>query len=56
MFVETYEAPKIEDKAREYPTRLVQGLDNGKHTLELAAEGGAMPPIRFLRVYRPPVR
>ena len=56
MFVETYEAPKIEDKAREYPTRIVQGLDNGKHTLELAAEGGDMPPIRFLRVYRPPVR
>jgi hypothetical protein len=54
MFVEVYKAPRIENRTREYPTTLVQGLDNGKHTIELMAEGD-VPPIRFLRVYRPPV-
>ena len=56
LFVETYEPPPIADRAREYPTTLVQGLANGKHTLELAAEDGATAPIQALRVYRPPVR
>ena len=55
MFVDRYEAPRVEDPSREYATTLVQGIPNGKHTLELTAEGGGDPPIRAVRVYRPPV-
>lgn len=56
MFVATYEAPRIQDPTREYATTLVQGLSNGKHTLELKAEDGGAAPVRALRVYRPPYR
>ena len=56
MFVATYEAPRIQDPTREYATTLVQGLCNGRHTLELKAEDGGAAPVRALRVYRPPCR
>lgn len=55
LFVETYTAPAVEDPAREYPTVLASDLPNGRHTLELVAEGDP-PPIRALRVHRPPFR
>ena len=54
MFVDEYRAPKVDDPAREAATTLIQGLPNGKHTLELVADGPV--PIRSIRVYRPPVK
>jgi len=54
MFVADYRAPKIEEPTREAATILIQGLPNGKHTLELVADGPV--PIRLIRVYRPPVK
>jgi hypothetical protein len=56
MFVATYEAPRIQVPTREVATTLVQGLCNGRHTLELKAEDGGAAPVRALRVYRPPCR
>ena len=55
MFVDRYQAPKVEDKSTEYATTLVQGLENGKHVLEMSAGGQSPPPVRAIRVYRPPV-
>ncbi|HYG74281.1 MAG TPA: SGNH/GDSL hydrolase family protein [Planctomycetota bacterium] len=52
MFVDTYQAPKVEDPSREVVTTLAQGLSNGKHTLELSGKA----PIKAIRVYRPPYK
>jgi len=56
MFVDTYQAMKADDPAREYATTVAQGLPNEKHTLELVADGPSPPPIRAIRICRPPVR
>ena len=53
-FTDTYTAPRIEDRTREYATTLAQGLSNNSHTLELIADGGVMP-IESIRVYQPPL-
>jgi len=45
-----------DDPAREYATTVAQGLPNEKHTLELLADGPSPPPIRAIRICRPPVR
>jgi hypothetical protein len=55
MFTDTYESPKATDPAREYPVTLIQGIPNGRHTLELTFDGPTPPDIAALRVYRPPV-
>jgi hypothetical protein len=56
LFVDSYEAPKVEDETRDYATTLAQGLPNEKHTLEIAGDGEGVAPIRALRVYRPPAK
>jgi hypothetical protein len=56
MFVDTWRAPRIEDPSREYATGLAVGLTNGRHTLELVTKDKTNPPVRAIRVYRPPVR
>jgi len=55
LFVESYTAPEVKDLAREYPTVLVSNLPNGKHTLELVADG-EKPALKALRVHNPPMR
>lgn len=55
LFADSYTAPKVEDPTREYQTVLVQGIPNGRHVLELVAEGEGVPPIAALRVHKPPV-
>jgi len=55
MFVDVYEPPAVADASREHATTLVQGLANGRHTLEITAEDGGAP-IRAVRIYRPPVK
>jgi hypothetical protein len=56
MLRDVYRAPRVADPSREDSVTLALGLSNGKHTLELAARGKTPPPIRAIRVYRPPVR
>jgi hypothetical protein len=55
LFVNTYQAPKTENAAKEYYTTLAQGLSNGKHTLKLVPNGDGALPIAAIRVYRPPL-
>lgn len=54
--VDTYEPPKVDDPSREVLTTLAQGIPNAAHTLELVADGPGVPPIRAIRVYRPPLK
>jgi hypothetical protein len=56
MFNDVYRAPRVPDPSRENSVTLALGLSNGKHTLEMVAKGKTPPPIRAIRVYRPPVR
>ncbi len=53
---DVYEEPKAVDAAREYAVTLARGLPNEKHTLEVIVEGKGEPPLRAIRVYRPPVK
>ncbi len=56
MFADTYPVPKIEDATRENAVTAAQGLPNGRHTLEISAEGKGVAGVRAIRVYRPPVK
>jgi hypothetical protein len=56
MFSDVYRAPRVADPSREESVILALGLANGKHTLELSARGKTPPPIKAIRVYRPPLR
>jgi len=57
MFVDEYNVVKIEEATKENATVVVQGIPNGKHTLELVAEDRANPPgIGAVRTYKPPVK
>lgn len=45
------------DPANENATVVVQGIPNGKHTLELVTDDAArLPAIDRVRTYRPPVK
>ena len=55
MFTDTYTPPANFDPSQENAVTLAQGLSNGKHTLELIADGKA-PAIKLIRIYRPPVK
>jgi hypothetical protein len=56
MFQDIYIAPRFEDPSAEYETTLALGLPAGKHTLELVAKEGSVPPLQAIRVYDPPLR
>lgn len=56
MFEDIYVSPRIEDPSAEYAATLALGLPASKHTLELVAKTGSVPPIRAIRVYDPPLR
>jgi hypothetical protein len=56
MFQDVYTAPHIEDPSAEYSSTLALGLPAGKHTLELVAREGDVPPLQAIRVYDPPLR
>ncbi len=55
LFTDRYDPVKVEDKAKEYAVTLAQNLPNGEHTLELTVVGTAMPRVKTIRSYRPPV-
>lgn len=54
MFADAYMRPEDIDSASEHATTVAQGLENGRHRMEIIAEGGAAL-FRAIRVYRPPV-
>ena len=56
LFVDTYQAPKTEDPAKEYAVTLAQGMANGRHTLRLVPNGDGAVPIAAFRVSRPPLK
>ena len=57
MFADTFRIPKIDDLTKENSTTVVQGIVNGKHTLEIIADSPASPPvIAGVRTHRPPVK
>ena len=51
MFYDIYYSPRTDDLTIEYTTTLAQGIDNSKHTLELTAIDGKIPPITAIRMY-----
>lgn len=55
LYADIYEPPGIDDRTREYPVTVAQGLSNGKHQLELIAESPEPPLLEAIRVYRPPL-
>jgi hypothetical protein len=57
MYEQTLEFAKIEDAAKDNAVTLIQGVSNGKHTLELIADDPAnVPAIASVRAYKPPVK
>jgi hypothetical protein len=52
MFVDAYRSPATTGATEDNAVAVAQGLDNGKHLLELTSSGG-VPAIRAIRVYRP---
>jgi hypothetical protein len=55
QFTDVYGAPHIGDLTRQHAITVAQGLANGKHVLELTAEGPTAPPVAAVRVFRPGV-
>jgi hypothetical protein len=53
LFVDIWEAPVVEDAAREYPTMLAQGMKNGEHTLTLSPKEKGKLNVKAFRIYRP---
>lgn len=53
LFQSIYSAPVIVDKAKMYKTTLVQGLENGLHTLELIPNGDGQIPVEAFEIHRP---
>ncbi len=56
QFLDVYTAPDIKDPALDHAVTLAQGLENGKHTLEIIPNGDGAAPIKAVRIYRPPMK
>ena len=56
MFQSTYISPETTDKTKVYKTTLVQGLENGPHTLELIPVGDGQVPVEAFEIHRPPLQ
>ncbi len=54
-FVDVYQPPAADDPAREYPTTLVLGTTNARHTVELVPTGPTALKLTGFRAYRPPL-
>ncbi|OQW95268.1 MAG: hypothetical protein BWK77_07815 [Verrucomicrobia bacterium A1] len=55
LHVDTYRAPGTPDAGREYPTTLVQGVQNQTHVLDLFPNGDGPVPVAAFRVFKPPL-
>jgi hypothetical protein len=56
LFQSTYTALETSDKTKVYKTTLVQGLENGSHTLELIPLGDGPVPVEAFEIHRPPMQ
>lgn len=56
LFQCIYQSPVISDKAGMVKTTLVQGLENGPHTLELVPVGDGPVPVEAFEIHRPPLQ
>ena len=56
LFLDPWRPAANADPAYERPVTLVQGLANGRHTLEIIANGDGEIPIKSIIVRRPPLR
>ena len=56
MFQSKYICPVLTDQSKVYKTTLVNGLQNGSHTLEIVPNGEGVVPIEALEVHRPSIR
>jgi hypothetical protein len=56
MYREVYRTPAVTDGSRVYKTTVVQGLANGRHTLEIIPCGDGAVPLEAIEVHRPPMR
>jgi hypothetical protein len=56
LFQSTYTAWETSDKTKVYKTTLVQGLENGSHTLELIPLGDGPVPVEAFEIHRPPMQ
>lgn len=56
LFVDVWEAPKEMLPAKEYSTVLAQGMTNGEHALTLSSKLTGPLPIKFFRIYQPPLK
>ncbi len=54
MGTDTYVSPEVKDPAKEYNTVLATNLENRRHVLVLEVEGDSVPPLKYIRVYKPP--
>jgi hypothetical protein len=55
-FVDRYQAPQTDEIGKVYQTRLVQGISNGHHVLEVIPNGDGPVAIASVIAYRPPLR
>ncbi len=55
-FTDQYRAPKTDEIGKVYQTRLIQGISNGHHVLEIVPNGDGPVPIASVIAYRPPLR
>jgi hypothetical protein len=54
MFLDEYQATKTEDPTKENAATVIQGIPNGRHTLEIIAEDSSQRAnIALIRAYRP---
>jgi len=56
LFVDPYRAIATPDSTEVYKTTVVQGLNNGPHTLEIIPNGDGVVPIAGIEVHRPMIR
>lgn len=55
LYADVYEPPNVDDRTRDYPVTIAQGLPNTRHKLELIADSPEPPLLQAIRIYRPPL-
>jgi len=56
LFTDKYVAPRVQDPSLEYITNIIQGIPNGKHTLQVKTRNKKAAQIKKIRVYCPSIR
>jgi hypothetical protein len=56
LYLEVYRTPVITDRTKVEKTTVVQGLENGLHTLEIIPNGDGPVPVEAIEIHRPPLQ